>query len=264
MKTKILLLFLFCWGAVTYGQSKEDENVRVTEYIFKNKPHKNKIITKTNRGVDSTRTKTYEVEYDFVTGVFNRNRNRLEVNSPVTFKISNINRFAYKTNIVLRDSSLAESFIDEFVLLAKSFKEGEAAKTELPKNTNTPSMNGNADVTFGKDDISSKIADKDKDKALREVNEIPKLQSLIQLRSSRIDSVKNKELEIKILEQNNELKKLEIDRLLKDQDQKITNKKQEIILLVDNEEKINMQKEIENLERAKQNTIAERDKFNKK
>lgn len=265
MKTKILLLFLFCWVAVVYGQSEEEKEKAVVEYIIKenHKSHKKKIITKTNRGVDSTRTKTYEVEYDFVTGVFNRNRNRLEVNSPVVFKISNINRFAYKTNIVLRDSSLAESFIEEFVLLAKSFKESEAAKTETPKNTNTSVASGNNDVTFGKDDISGKVQDKDKDKTLKEVNEIPKLQSLIQLRSSRIDSVKNSELEIKILEQNNELRKIELDKIIKDQDQKIANKKQENILLTDSEEKVNNQKEIEALEIIRLRAITEKEEFNK-
>ena len=46
------------------------------------------INLKTGRG----KTNTYVIEYDFKSGYFKKNNQRIIVNSPVVFKISNINR----------------------------------------------------------------------------------------------------------------------------------------------------------------------------
>lgn len=231
----LLIVFGFAgqsWGQNTIGQ-KGSEQVKIKKFI----------TGKTNRGVDSTRTKTYEIDYDFVTGKFNRNRNKLEVNTPVIFKVSNINRFAYKTNISLRDSILASSFIDEFVILAKNFKETDPGKTKVNEDAKILTSNESTDIKFVNDDIADKIEKSKKGDIVLQVNNIPKLQSLIQLLGVRKDSIKNKEAEIKILQQSYKLKKIEIEKKLTDNNPKIEATGINLSSIKNREEKTEQEKE---------------------
>jgi hypothetical protein len=81
-----------------------------------------------NNHVDSTRTNTYEVEYDFKKGIYVRNKLRLLVNTPTVFKVSNINRLTYNITISSNDVILAET------ALADNFKE-EIKEAISTKNT---------------------------------------------------------------------------------------------------------------------------------
>lgn len=98
---------------------------------------KNDLIQgqKTNNLVNTTRTNTYEVVYDFKKGVFEKNNLQLHVNTPTVFKIKNINRLAYNISISSNDTILAETYIaDE---LDKSIKETTSNKsTEIISNKN--------------------------------------------------------------------------------------------------------------------------------
>ena len=74
---------------------------KTTEKIATNK--------KINTGVDILLTNTFQVEYDYVKGTYEQNNLRPKVNTPVIFKILNINRLAYNVSVACRDSILAES-----------------------------------------------------------------------------------------------------------------------------------------------------------
>ena len=63
------------------------------------------INLKTGRG----KTNTYVIEYDFKSGYFKKNNQRIIVNSPVVFKITNINRLAYDVTVKAKDSVIGMS-----------------------------------------------------------------------------------------------------------------------------------------------------------
>src|SRR5690606_5271366 len=65
--------------------------------------------TKINRGVDTTRTNTYVIEYDFRTGLYDNKNLKIKVNNPGVFKIKNINRLAYKVEVTGADSVIGYS-----------------------------------------------------------------------------------------------------------------------------------------------------------
>lgn len=91
MKNSILLLVFFLFYLNSSAQSFFD-------CVFKSKP-------------DSLRTHTYEVIYDFKTGLYQRNNVKLLVDVPVIYKIVNINRMAYDVTISSKDTILAETSI---------------------------------------------------------------------------------------------------------------------------------------------------------
>lgn len=84
-----------------------------------------------NQNVDITRTNTYEIEYDFSTGRYTKNNLRLRVNTPVVYRIKNINRLAYKIAIAAKDSILAETFIGEEPLSADAAARSGLLEAEL-------------------------------------------------------------------------------------------------------------------------------------
>lgn len=73
----------------------------------------NKIEGRVNNKVKTSKTNTYIVEYNFKEGVYERNNFPIRINAPVAFKVTNINRLAYKIDITNRDSVLANSWIDQ-------------------------------------------------------------------------------------------------------------------------------------------------------
>lgn len=101
------------------------------------KPHKND--GKINRRVDSLKTNTYFITYDFQTGKYETNNLAPKVNNPVVYKIININRMAYNVAISCKDSVLAESNVPEGFLLFNPDKdeakndEGEEGAASAPQ-----------------------------------------------------------------------------------------------------------------------------------
>ena len=62
-----------------------------------------------NRKMGKRRTNTYVIEYDFKSGYFKKNNQKIIVNSPVIFKIVNINRLAYEVRVKAKDSVIGVS-----------------------------------------------------------------------------------------------------------------------------------------------------------
>jgi hypothetical protein len=87
------------------------------------------ITDKKNNNVDSTRTNTYEVEYDFKKGIYVRNNLRLLVNTPTVFKVSNINKLAYNISIGSNDVILAETALTDN--LKEELKEAISTKNTV-------------------------------------------------------------------------------------------------------------------------------------
>lgn len=81
------------------------------------------INLKTGRG----KTNTYVIEYDFKSGYFKKNNQRIIVNSPVVFKISNINRLAYDVTVKAKDSVIGMS---EMEGVYEMFKNEQIKKLE--------------------------------------------------------------------------------------------------------------------------------------
>lgn len=116
-----------------------------------------KINSGINNGVDTLNTNTYIVEYNFQKGKYAINNLKVKVGTPVSFKISNINRLAYSINVTAADSVLAETHLSNFpftsaelsLLLSKN-------KTSLPGVTATPTDQGQGN-NVSSDDIAASI-----------------------------------------------------------------------------------------------------------
>ena len=77
-----------------------------------------------NRGVDSTKTNTYVVEYDFLKGHYDRNALKAKVGKPIVYKIKNINQLAYEVKVTVKDSVISKSSWDnEIQEIIKEFRE---------------------------------------------------------------------------------------------------------------------------------------------
>jgi hypothetical protein len=116
MKKLIIFILLINICFVAFGQDADSKQnilsapVRVIKEIEKTfiKP-KQLIKGKVNRGVDSAKTNTFIIDYDFQTGIYNRNNLKIKVHTPTAFKITNINRLAYNIDVNHSDSTLAET-----------------------------------------------------------------------------------------------------------------------------------------------------------
>ncbi|MCI9843314.1 hypothetical protein [Flavobacterium pectinovorum] len=191
MKKILLTTFFFSFAINCWGQEKERHTSVEKDYHDKDlKNEKNTSIRgRVNRSVKPEETNTYVIEYDFKNGVYNRNLLNLKVNTPVVFKIVNINRLAYDVKVTPRDSVLADTGWEDGVLeflkenalpTANAAKEKEEAKvtasTEikklddndvkniLPDNTNKTTMIKNMnDISYnmnlGINQLEQKIAD---------------------------------------------------------------------------------------------------------
>jgi len=84
----------------------------------------------------------YVIEYDFSTGLYNKNTVKPKVHYPVVYRIKNINRFAYKIEVKAKDSVLAYSF----------------SLDGLSKQIFAPSKNEKEAVTSSMNDLPRPIA----------------------------------------------------------------------------------------------------------
>lgn len=87
---KLITTILFILSSIAFSFSQEASD---------------SINRKTGRG----KTNTYVIEYDFKSGYFKTNNQRIIVNSPVVFKITNINRLAYDVTVKAKDSVIGMS-----------------------------------------------------------------------------------------------------------------------------------------------------------
>jgi len=69
-----------------------------------------------NRKVDTEKTNTYRIDYDFKEGVYHKNYLKPKVGFPIVFRITSINRLAYDISIKSKDSIISESFVDSEVI----------------------------------------------------------------------------------------------------------------------------------------------------
>ncbi|WP_333696556.1 hypothetical protein [Flavobacterium sp.] len=140
-----------------------------------------------NNNVDTTRTNNYEIVYDFKTGLYEKNNLQLKVNTPVIFRIKNINRLAYEVKISSKDSILAETFISELPISidSKSKEEGISSDWKT-KSTNVIFTSNN----FGLTDLIAK-EDVKNDKIISFKNDFSNLITLIP-EINELDAKKNK------------------------------------------------------------------------
>lgn len=85
-----------------------------------------------NRKMGKRRTNTYVIEYDFKSGYFKKNNQKIIVNSPVIFKIVNINRLAYEVRVKAKDSVIGVSNMEG---LRELFKKEQIENLEKQINT---------------------------------------------------------------------------------------------------------------------------------
>jgi hypothetical protein len=85
-----------------------------------------------NRKMGKRRTNTYVIEYDFKSGYFKKNNQKIIVNSPVIFKIVNINRLAYDVSVKAKDSVIGVSNMEG---LTELFKKEQIENLEKQINT---------------------------------------------------------------------------------------------------------------------------------
>lgn len=136
MKTKLLLIPILLIAGMAWGQEK---NLTTLEKKYKTnfkKDAPDSLVIKSlvNNNVNINNTNTYTVEYDFKDGIYKRNNLKLKVNTPVSFKITNINRLAYDINISSKDSILAETFVQEDIVTVEGKSKNDNTNTEGIKN----------------------------------------------------------------------------------------------------------------------------------
>ena len=85
-----------------------------------------------NRKMGKGRTNTYVIEYDFKSGYFKKNNQKIIVNSPVIYKIVNINRLAYDVSVKAKDSVIGVSNMEG---LTELFKKEQIENLEKQINT---------------------------------------------------------------------------------------------------------------------------------
>ena len=122
-KTIIVLLLALASSVQAWSQEKKEKQTALEKQYADveeapkkkalNEEEKTKegtfITGRANRGVHPLHTNTFVIEYDFRTGLYDRNMLDLKANTPVVFKITNINRLAYDVSVSPRDSLLADT-----------------------------------------------------------------------------------------------------------------------------------------------------------
>lgn len=112
-----------------------------------------------NRLSGKSKTNTYVIEYDFSTGYFKKNNQRIVVNTPVVFKIVNINRLAYNVTVKAKDSVIGISQMEGvYELFKKEQMDIVQNQTKAPESVKTniqaiTSVNSN---DFNKSDAENK------------------------------------------------------------------------------------------------------------
>lgn len=111
MKKIVILFIMLTFFESSIGQetSKSEDSIpKISQHSIseqKSSPEKDSINRLSGKG----KTNTYVIEYDFSTGYFNKNNQRIVVNTPVVFKIVNINRLAYNVTVKAKDSVIGVS-----------------------------------------------------------------------------------------------------------------------------------------------------------
>lgn len=169
MKKLLLTIFVLIIAINSFSQTVKDSSI-ILEKEYKEHKNLHKIKGRVNRNVLPQQTNTYVIEYDFKTGVYSRNMLNLKVNTPVVFKIININRLAYDIKVAPRDSIIADTgwengvkeFLDETPLpTVATAKEESNVKT----NSEVKAIESNDAKSSVKDTVQ-------RNKMVRSLNEI--------------------------------------------------------------------------------------------
>src|SRR5690606_27678934 len=136
-----------------------------------------------NRGVDTTRTNTYVIEYDFRTGLYDSNNLKIKVNKPVVFKIKNINRLAYKVEVTAADSVIGYSDLEGLYELINSEEREQIAQQLQSAESTSPQTAVPPPLTS---DDTSGLKNGDLLKQINEANA-----SYLKNISEALDSIKN-------------------------------------------------------------------------
>jgi len=254
MKKTLLVLFILASTFQSWGQEKLTE----LELDNKNSNKTDKIDGRINRDVVPAETNTYVIEYDFKKGVYNRNQLNLKINTPVVFKIININRLAYDVKVIPRDSILADTgwengvmeFLKENSLPTTANAKEDEIKTKLSSDIKSAALET--------DDTKNEV--KNKDITIKNLNNI--LYNL----NLGIEQLENKVKEnglnkIKLEEEKNSLQQESIDLQSKisNLNQKIEKPTSETDLKINEELKLN----IENKKKVVTDKIANNEKTSK-
>ena len=156
MKKLIICMYIIALAFNGYSQKAKDPKFSCCAMEIDT----NIIKGKVNRGVDSTTTNTFIIDYDFQTGIYNRNNLKIKVHTPTAFKISNINRLAYNIDVNHSDSTLAETDLSGittgFFTLGAKLKTA-IAKTDAQTENITAQLNAStANTTIDDNDIIQK------------------------------------------------------------------------------------------------------------
>lgn len=308
MKTAILLLVMVLgFAGQSWGQEKEKTTTSLEQNystIYKKKGFWKKICceekcstekcVKNNRlfingqinnGVKINNTNTYVIEYDFKDGVYKKNNLKLKINTPVVFKITNINRLAYDVNIGSKDSILAETFIQDDVIAMDGRSKNDNSTIEVVKNADGVITNPNVlGIEYIDDNDLIKQGSTSNKIFTDLINGIPsinKLQTEIDIKKTQLNELKEKQstyeekkgrLNRLLAESDSDVQQGEIDKLkeeilkeekfIKNITQQI-NVKQDSIILFQKEIRTKTNKLNEYVKKFNQDNLAVQTSFNK-
>ncbi len=147
MKTTLTTIVAIFFSGVVLGQ----QDTILIDLEKNNTTSKDSIIKGTvNNKVKTGKTNTYVIEYDFKSGVYNRNNNKLKVNTPVVYKITNINRLAYDVKVTAKDSVLGYSQLEGIYEMFKKEKTAtlkEEVKTAEQIVSASPAISASVEKT---------------------------------------------------------------------------------------------------------------------
>ena len=109
MKLIATILFILSSIASSFSQEASDSINQKIDSINRKTDSINRKTNLINQKTGRGKTNTYVIEYDFKSGYFKTNNQRIIVNSPVVFKITNINRLAYDVTVKAKDSVIGMS-----------------------------------------------------------------------------------------------------------------------------------------------------------
>lgn len=200
MKKLIIFIYMITIAVTAYAQKNSGQPIITSKINADTVSHI--IKGKVNRGVDSTTTNTFIVDYDFQTGVYNRNNLNIKVHTPTAFRVSNINRMAYDINVKNTDSVLAATDLSGMSasFLALGLKLNTDISNSLAQTANvTPQNNQSKQIaTIDENDVIHKDrTGKDKTdeqitKTLNEFKTVSKIQKIlnqITIINNRIDTL---------------------------------------------------------------------------
>lgn len=221
MRTKIHFLLLFILPVLFFGQKKDStcnkisKQKRLTSLEERYLDIKNDSLIRgrVNRNVNPTLTNTYVVEYDFRNGTYNRNKFAVQINTPVVFRILNINRLAYKIDVIQKDSILANSFYtNDLNEKQKNALNNLGVDTKATVLTRTKILEysplNEEDIKKNLPVVTDKNSDKKSPNRKISIYDITTIMNNIDFDKRKIEDfqVKQQELAIKIYDLNNFIK----------------------------------------------------------